>query len=88
MKDILITSFDMEIGGVERSLISLLNNFDYEQHQIDLLIYSHTGDFMSLLPLEPNLLPENKQYKTFRQGIKEVFLNQYFMLGIARLYSN
>ena len=88
MKDILITSFDMEIGGVERSLISLLNNFDYEQHQIDLLIYSHTGDFMSLLPLEPNLLPENKQYKTFRQGIKEVFLNQYFMLGIARLYAN
>ena len=88
MKDILITSFDMEIGGVERSLISLLNNFDYEQHQIDLLIYSHTGDFMSLLPLEPNLLPENKQYKTFRQEIKEVFLNQYFMLGIARLYSN
>lgn len=88
MKDILITSFDMEIGGVERSLISLLNNFDYEQHQIDLLIYSHTGDFMSLLPLEPNLLPENKQYKTFRQGIKEVFLNQYFMLGVARLYSN
>ena len=88
MKEILITSFDMEIGGVERSLISLLNNFDYEQHQIDLLIYSHTGDFMSLLPLEPNLLPENKQYKTFRQGIKEVFLNQYFMLGIARLYAN
>ena len=88
MKEILITSFDMEIGGVERSLISLLNNFDYEQHHIDLLIYSHTGDFMSLLPLESNLLPENKQYKTFRQGIKEVFLNQYFMLGIARLYAN
>lgn len=87
MKDILITSFDMEVGGVERSLINLLNNFDYEQHQIDLLIYSHTGDFMSLLPLEPNLLPENKQYKTFRQGIKEVFLNKYFMIGVARLYS-
>ena len=51
MKEVLITSFDMEIGGVERSLISLLNNFDYKQHHVDLLIYSHTGDFMPLLHL-------------------------------------
>ena len=30
MKDILISSFDMEIGGVERSLISMLDKFDYK----------------------------------------------------------
>lgn len=88
MKEVLITSFDMEIGGVERSLISLLNNFDYKQHHVDLLIYSHTGDFMPLLPSEPNLLPENPQYKTFRQGIKEIFLNKYFGIGFVRLYAN
>lgn len=88
MKEVLIASFDMEIGGVERSLISLLNNFDYKSHQVDLLLYSHTGDFMPFLPLEPNLLPENLSYKTFRLGIKDVFLMKKIGLGLARVYSN
>lgn len=88
MKKVLITSFDMEIGGVERSLIGLLSHFNYTDHEVDLLIYSHTGDFMTLLPSEPHLLPENPQYKTFRQGIKEVLLNRYFSLAVARLYAN
>ena len=30
MKKILIGSYDLEVGGVERSLISMLNNFDYK----------------------------------------------------------
>ena len=29
MRKVLISSFDMEVGGVERSLIGMLNNFDY-----------------------------------------------------------
>ena len=38
MKDVLISSFDMEVGGVERSLISMLNNFDYENYIVILEI--------------------------------------------------
>jgi hypothetical protein len=34
MKKILISSFDLEIGGVERSLINMLNSFDYENYVI------------------------------------------------------
>ena len=49
MRKILISSFDMEVGGVERSLISMLNNFDYNNNEVDLMLYSHTGDFMSML---------------------------------------
>lgn len=48
-KKILIASFDMEVGGVERSLISMLNNFDYENYEVDLMLYRHQGDFMNLL---------------------------------------
>ncbi len=59
MKKVLIASFDLEVGGVERSLISMLNNFDYVNHQVDLMLYSHTGDFFDLLPSGPTLLPEN-----------------------------
>ena len=61
MRKVLISSFDMEVGGVERSLISMLNNFDYSNNDVDLMLYSHTGDFMNLLPKQPNLLEENKK---------------------------
>ncbi|MDM0500693.1 glycosyltransferase [Clostridium perfringens] len=85
MLNILISSFDMEIGGVERSLISMLNNFDYDNYKIDLMLYSHTGDFMNFLPKGPNLLEEDKNYKTFRMSIKDVFKCGKIKIGLARI---
>ncbi|MGL5203943.1 glycosyltransferase [Cetobacterium sp.] len=69
MKSVLIASYDMEIGGVERSLASMLNNFDYKKHEVDLLLYNHTGPFLQYIPAGVNLLPQNKSYSTIRKGI-------------------
>lgn len=44
-KKILITSFDMAIGGVERSLIGLLNKIDYNRYDVDLMLFKHEGNF-------------------------------------------
>lgn len=85
MKDILIASYDLEVGGVERSLISMLNNFDYKNYNVDLMLYSHTGDFMKLLPTQPNLLGENKKYKTFRMSIEETIKLGNLRIGISRI---
>lgn len=85
MKQLLIASFDMEIGGVERSLISMLNSFDYTNYRIDLMLYSHTGEFMSLLPGQPELLPESKVYKTFRMSIGEIIKTGNFPILFSRL---
>lgn len=85
MKNILIASFDMEIGGVERSLINMLNNFDYKNYNVDLMLYSHTGDFMNLLPSTPFLLKESCSYKTFRMSIKETIKLGEWKIGLARL---
>ncbi|ASN05991.1 glycosyltransferase [Virgibacillus necropolis] len=85
MKNIVIASFDMEVGGVERSLISLLNNFDYNNYKIDLMLYSHTGDFMDLLPKKPNLLEESKTYKTFRMSIGQILKSGKPVMGLARI---
>lgn len=85
MKKVLISSFDMEIGGVERSLISMLDNFDYENYDVDLMLYSHSGDLMKLLPKKPNLLTEDKKYKTFRLSIGETIKRGNFAIGITRL---
>ncbi|MDT8861099.1 glycosyltransferase [Alkalihalobacillus sp. MEB130] len=85
MKKILISSFDMEVGGVERSMLSMLNNFDYQKYDVDVMLYSHTGDFMNLLPSKPNLLTELKPYKTFRLSIGETLKSGNLSLGLVRL---
>ncbi|WP_064091686.1 glycosyltransferase [Rossellomorea aquimaris] len=85
MKKVLIASFDLEVGGVERSLISMLENFDYVRHDVDLMLYSHTGDFMNLLPNKPNLLPEVAEYKTFRMPISKLLKEGKLPFGLTRL---
>lgn len=85
MKKVLIASFDMGIGGVERSLISMLNNFDYKENQVDLMLYSHTGELINHLPQQVNLLAEVNAYRTFRMSIKQVFKVRQFQIGVARL---
>ncbi len=85
MKQVLIASFDMEVGGVERSLVSMLNHFDYEHYQTDLMLYSHAGDFMSLLHQQANLLEELIPYKTFRMKIPEIIKSRQLFIGITRI---
>jgi len=87
MRKVLISSFDMEVGGVERSLISMLNNFDYSNNEVDLMLYSHTGDFMPMLNNKVNLLNEVKQYSTFRKSIGEIVKQGNLTLGLARILS-
>ena len=87
MRNILISSFDMEVGGVERSLISMLNNLDYENNKVDLMLYSHTGDFMPFLIDKVNLLDENYKYSTFRKSIGQTIKEGNYFLGITRVIS-
>jgi glycosyltransferase involved in cell wall biosynthesis len=87
MKKILISSYDMEVGGVERSLISMLGNIDHSKYNIDLMLYKHQGDFMNLLPQNSNLLPEVPQYSTFRKSIMETFRDKHYSIGFSRILS-
>ena len=38
-KRILITACSLEIGGIERSLVGLLDVFDYDQYDVDVLLF-------------------------------------------------
>ena len=85
MKKILITSYDLEVGGVERSLISLLEHFDYDHHAVDLLLFRHQGDFFPYLTDKVNLLPEDPKLASFRKPISQVFKEKQYFLGMSRL---
>jgi len=75
----------MEIGGVERSLISMLEHFDDKNNEIDLMLYRHSGDLIPLIPEKANLLKELKAYRTFRMSISQVIRSGHILIGIARL---
>lgn len=61
-KKIFIFSHAMEIGGVERALLGLLNSIDYSKYEVDLFLLKHSGELMPLIPKQVNLLPEISQY--------------------------
>lgn len=85
MKNVLIASFDMEVGGVERSLISMLENFDYKRHNVDLMLYRQQGDFLSFIPSQVNILKEIKEYTTYRKSIREILKEGHILIGISRI---
>ena len=86
-KSILISVFDMEIGGIERSLINMLESFDYEKYDVDLLICHHTGDLMNFLPSKVNVLPQIEKYTVFRKPVSQCLKEGHYSLSVVRLLS-
>ncbi|WP_079505309.1 glycosyltransferase [Mesobacillus jeotgali] len=84
-KKVLIASFDLAIGGVERSLIGLLNSIDYQKYEVDLMLFKHEGEFFSLLPEGPYLLPENPAYSTFRKSVSQIIRDGRYPIAVSRL---
>lgn len=87
MKQILISSFDMSVGGVERSLINLLEVFNYDRYGLDLMLYRHQGEFMQMISERANLLNEMPEYATFRKSILEITKEGMYEIALSRLIS-
>ncbi|MBQ2812796.1 MAG: glycosyltransferase [Clostridia bacterium] len=84
-KKILIVSGGMEIGGIERSLLGLLGEFDYDSYDVDLLLHSVNGEFLPLVDGRCKLLPEIPQCAAMTKPLKTV-LKQYPLIALSRLY--
>lgn len=86
-KNILVSVYNMEIGGIERSLINMLESFDYERYNVDLLIFHHVGEFMSLIPKSVNLLPQVVEYSVFRKPVSLCMKEGLYSLAFIRVVS-
>lgn len=84
-KRIFISIHYLEIGGAERSLLGLINTIDTNLYDVDLFLHQHTGEFMKLIPISINLLPENKKYSTLERPLLQVLKEGYIDIVIARL---
>jgi glycosyltransferase involved in cell wall biosynthesis len=86
-KNILISVYNMEIGGIERSLINMLESFDFDKYNVDLLICSHTGEFLSLIPEKVNILPQIPKYTVYRKSIIQCMKEGHISIVVIRVIS-
>lgn len=86
-KKVLIIHYNMELGGVETSLLGLLDQFDYDKFDVDLFLLSHEGVLLSLINKKVNILPEIKKYKALTETIVDNFKQKEFGIAIARTFA-
>ncbi|KRE75537.1 glycosyltransferase [Paenibacillus sp. Soil750] len=70
-KKILFIMNNLNCGGAEKALISLLETIDYSMYDVDVYLLRHTGLFLSKLPPEVNLLQEPVEYKYFDMSMRK-----------------
>lgn len=84
-KILVVFTGPMELGGVERSLLGLLDAFDYKTCQVDLFLYSHHGPLFQLINPNVNLLPEVKELAYLRESFGEKIKHQSYYAAWCRL---
>ena len=82
---ILIFSQAMELGGVERSLLGLLDSIDYDRYDVDLFLMRHNGELMSYLNPKVKLLPEIPQYASLAVPMASLIKSGQFGVLCGRL---
>lgn len=86
-KNILFIIPGLGAGGGEKSLVNLLNQFDYESYNVDLFMLNHEGLFMNLLPKEINVLEIPENLKTFQKSLSKSVIGFLEKANIELAYS-
>lgn len=81
MIKILITNTSMKIGGVETSLLHLLNNLDYTKYSVDLLLYEG-GKLLDSIPKEVKII----YYKDYMLRPNKILLGLKKNILVQSLY--
>lgn len=75
----------MEIGGIERSLLGLLEAIDYSKYDVDLFLYGHHGPLFSMIDKRVNILPETKELAYLRESFVTKLKNGCYYSAIMRV---
>lgn len=86
-KQILFVTQYLQTGGIEKSLLTLLSDINYDQYDVDLLLFDHSGVLFKLIPPQVNILPP--LFETFStpllQSIPQLIKKGNFRLLIGKL---
>jgi glycosyltransferase involved in cell wall biosynthesis len=84
-KEVLFVMNNLNCGGAEKALVSLLQSFDYSKYNVDLFLFKQEGLFLNQLPKEVHLLPEPVNYKYFDMSYKQMFLSSIKSLNFKTI---
>jgi glycosyltransferase involved in cell wall biosynthesis len=56
-KRLLFVTQYLHTGGVEKSLLTLLSDLDYDKYEVDLLLFDHSGVLFPMVPSQVQILP-------------------------------
>lgn len=85
MKRLFLAIQYMELGGVERSLLGLLEALDPARFEVDLFVYRHSGELMPLIPKHVRLLPELPAYRALSRPLGAILREGHLCLFAARM---
>lgn len=72
-KKILLTAFNLEMGGISRALLNLLNNLDYNKYDITLLLQLEQGELLS--EVNSNVKIESYHLSNYKNKFLKLFHN-------------
>ncbi|QEY34422.1 glycosyltransferase [Caproiciproducens galactitolivorans] len=87
-KRVLFINYSLHSGGIEKSLVTVLSLFDYENYDVDLQLFANEGLFLSRVPAKVNLLPPlfPAEYKlNIRQAFFKLILKGHPLIAFCRL---
>jgi glycosyltransferase involved in cell wall biosynthesis len=86
-KKILFVNGHLNVGGVENSLLNVLKSMDYNDYDIDLILFEQLGDYANEVPKEVNIFyyDLSKAYGPIKQCILENIKNRNWFGLIMRL---
>lgn len=87
-KSVLFLNYSLHSGGIEKSLVTALSLFDFEQYDVDLQLFANDGMFLPRVPKEVNLLPPlfPAEYKrNIRQALVQLLKKGHPLVALCRL---
>lgn len=84
-KKLLFTANNLEIGGIEKALINLLDNINYEKYEVTLILEKKEGEFLN--DLNKNVILKEIKVSECKVLILRKLINFYRKL-IFKLFNN
>ena len=90
MKKILFVADRLQAGGTTSALLSVLYNINYDEYEVDLLLFKNEGEFMRDIPPQVNLLEAayKPKIKFIKHRFKKIFLSFFdgSFIGTLKAY--
>lgn len=73
MKKILFTAFNLDVGGIEKCLVNLVNNMDYSKYDITIMLQVKEGTYLN--EINPNVTVVGYNFSKIKNKVLKKIVN-------------